>query len=228
MRSLSLQLLLVYLAVQSGQSFLSQQFSSTRDAPLFSISDWRDIMFDYPGTGNDRRIGTEQGAPPREVNILPFPYDQVLLQGETKQLRLYEDRFIKLFEDTQSNHCGVVAMGLLADTGMVSKTLLCEVEAYNRMDQFGIFVTIRVVGRAELIEVSQQEPYIKAVCLEMADKIPPNLELPNLLAKSIEESMALLSKLERKLEEAEIAKAEETGKDGDEMQRRINAAKLVC
>ena len=179
-------------------------------------------MFDYPGTGDDRRIGTEQGAPPREINILPFPYDQVLLQGETKQLPLYEDRFIKLFDDTMENHCGVVSMGLLADTGIVSKTLLCEVEAYNRMEKFGIFVTIRVVGRAELIEVTQQAPYIKAVCLEMTDKVPPNLELPNLLAKNIEDSMILLSKMERRLEEAE-----ETGKDGDAMQRRINIAKLV-
>ena len=185
-------------------------------------------MFDYPGTGNDRRIGTEQGAPPREINILPFPYDQVLLQGETKQLRLYEDRFIKLFDDTMDNHCGVVAMGLLADTGLVSKTLLCEVEAYNRMDQFGIFVTIRVVGRAELIEISQQTPYIKAVCLEIVDEIPPNLELPNLLAKNIEESMTKITKMERLLDEAELSKEEGTGKASDEMQRRINVAKLVC
>lgn len=223
-----LHLLLFGLSVRSGRAFISKENPTRLAAPLFGIGDWRDIMFDYPGTGSDRRIGTEQGAPPREINILPFPYDQVLLQGETKQLRLYEDRFIKLFDDTMEKHCGVVAMGLLADTGLVSKTLLCEVEAYNRMDQFGIFVTIRVVGRAELIEVSQQHPYIKAVCLEIADKIPPNLELPNLLAKTVEESMAAIAKMERRLEQAEIAKAEETGTASGDMQRRINVAKLVC
>ena len=211
--------------VRQCSAFLSRSSSGRRHG-LFSISEWRDLIFDFPGTGDDRRIGTESGAPPREINILPFPYDQVLLQGETKQLRLYEDRFTKLFENTMEKHCGIVAMGLLANTGIVSKTLLCEIEAYNRMEGFGIFVTIRVVGRAELIEVTQQEPFIKAVCLEMSDKIPPNLELPNLLAQGIEESMKNLSKMEALL----FKKAEETeeGAGGGEMQRRINIAKLVC
>lgn len=69
--------------------------------------------------GEDRRLGTEQEGLPRTVNILPFPFDQVLLQGETKQLRLYEDRFLKLFDDTMEKHCGVVAMGLLAENGII-------------------------------------------------------------------------------------------------------------
>jgi hypothetical protein len=113
------------------------------------------MLFNFPGTGDDRRLGAEQGAPPKEINILPFPYEQVLLQGETKQLRLYEDRFVKLFESTMKKHCGTVAMGLLADAGIIQTVPLCEVEAYNRMDGFGIFVTIRQVGRAQLIEVTQ-------------------------------------------------------------------------
>ena len=46
------------------------------------------------------------------------------------------------------NHAGVVAMGLLASSSVIQSVPLCEIEAYNLMDGFGIFVTIRAVGRA--------------------------------------------------------------------------------
>lgn len=185
-------------------------------------------MFDFPGSGDDRRLGTESNGPPKEVCILPFPYDDVLLQGETKQLRLYEERFLKLFAHCMEHHEGVVAMGLLADTGIIQTVPLCEVEAFNRMEGFGIFVTIRVVGRAQLQDIVQQTPYLKAVCLELNDKIPPNLELPNLLASNIDNYLLLLSSME-----AQLAKAPTNETDGDdnkeaaEMKRRIQAAKLV-
>lgn len=211
----------------AARSSCAAQISNTA---LYDISEWRDLTFDFPGTGADRRLGTEQGAPPKEVCILPFPYTEVLLQGETKQLRLYEDRFIKLFEDAMKNHCGVVAMGLLADSGIIQTVPLCEIEAFNRMEGFGIFVTIRVVSRAQLIEINQQEPYIKAICTELADSLPPNLELPNLVASNIENFMLLLSSMEHRLEQARLSKQDkDTDEDEDDlaMQRRINIAKLV-
>jgi hypothetical protein len=145
---------------------------------LFGLSEWRDLSVDYPGTGDDRRWGKEVGALPREICILPFPYDEVLLQGETKQLRLYEDRFIQLFDTCMNEHCGVVAMGLIATAGIIQTVPIAEIEDYNRqLDGFGIFVTIRVVGRAKLFDIVQQTPYIKAVCTEITDTIPPNLDL---------------------------------------------------
>lgn len=136
--------------------------SSPLSSPLFGISEWRDSIFNYPGT--DRApLGTESStASPKEICILPFPYDEVLLQGEEKQLRLYEDRFIELFDYCMENHSGVVAMGLLADSGIIQTVPICEVEAYNRMEGFGIFVTIRVLGRAQLLEITQKEPWLKA------------------------------------------------------------------
>jgi hypothetical protein len=195
----------------------------------YGISAWRDLVFDFPGTGSDRRLGTEQGPPPKQVCMLPFPYPEVLLQGETKQLRLYEDRFIGLFEDALQNHCGVVAMGLLADSGIIQSVPLCEIEAYNRMEGFGIFVTIRVVSRAQLIEISQQNPYIRVVCTELSDSIPPNLELPNLVASNIENFILNLSSMEHQLEQAKLAGTSNEIEDPQdaEMQRRINIAKLV-
>ena len=91
------------------------------------------------------------------------------------------------------------------------------------MAGFGIFVTIRVVGRAQLLEISQQEAYIKATCAEISDKLPPNLELPNLLAGNIENYMLLLSSMEHRLKQAR----ENNGAEDKEMERRIAIAKLV-
>ena len=196
-----------------------------------SISEWRDLMFDDPGTSTgtntkDRRLlGTEQQgeAPLRPINILPFSYDEVLLQGETKQLRLYEERFLQLFEHTMSQHCGVVAMGLLSSSGLVKKVALCEMEAYHRMKGFGIFVTVRVVGRADVIQLTQQEPYLAAICREISDTLPPNLELPNLLAMNIAESIQTISNMEQRLEQAK----RQEKKGGGTNPRGLDRAQLV-
>ena len=191
----------------------------------FGISEWRDTWFDFPGTGDDRRLGKEVDPPPKEICILPFPYTDVLLQGETKQLRLYEDRFLNLFDYCMERTGGVVAMGLLAESGIIQTVPLAEIEAYNRMDGFGIFVTIRVVGRARLLEITQQEPFLKAVCTEIADTIPPNLELPNLVASNIENFMLLLSSMEHKLAQA-MEESNESSENSD-TKKRIQIAKLV-
>jgi Lon protease-like protein len=217
---------------------------TTSTTRLRGISEWRDRAYRYPGTGDDRRLGREQGAPPREVCVLPFPYEDVLLQGETKQLRLYEDRFVKLFEACLKDHGGVLAMGLLAGggSGIVQTAPLCEIEDYNAMlgGGFGVFVTIRAVSRARILEITQEEPFIRAVCAEVADKIPPNLELPNLVAANIEDLILLLSSMEHRLAQAGRGDGE-GGADDDankpqsspldeeerEMQRRIAIARLV-
>ena len=221
----------------------SKSISMPTTTTLFGISEWRDIWFDYPGTGDDRRLGIEsEDTPPKEICILPFPYTEVLLQGETKQLRLYEDRFIELFDYAMEHHEGVVAMGLLADSGIIQTVPICEIEAYNRMDGFGIFVTIRVVGRAQLAEITQQAPYLKAVCKELSDTLPPNLELPCLVASNIENAMLTLSSMEYTLDQAKLKKNSDDGdsivgrgsnttdassEEDAEMNRRIQIAKLV-
>ena len=207
---------------------IQQQKTTSSSSQLYGISEWRDLVFDFPGTGDDRRLGKESTGPPKEICILPFPFDDVLLQGETKQLRLYEERFLKLFDYCMEHHEGVVAMGLLAETGIIQTVPLCEIEAFNRLEGFGIFVTIRVVGRAQLDSILQQTPYLKAVCRELNDEIPPNLELPNLLASNIENHLLLLSNMEAQLEKVDTNGTDtEDSEEAKEMLRRIQAAKLV-
>lgn len=137
--------------------------------------------------------------------------------------------FIQLFDECMEKHSGVVAMGLIADSGIIQTVPICEVEAYNRMEGFGIFVTIRVVGRGALLELTKQEPYIKAVCIETMDNIPPNLDIPNMIAGNIENFIVSISSLEHKLKmmyEGKQSNGIEDVKDED-MKRRIVEAKLV-
>jgi hypothetical protein len=89
-----MRLTLLLLVLASVSAFLPSYPSRLRTSSVFGIGEWRDLIFDFPGTGDDRRLGMEQGAPPKEVCVLPFPYAEVLLQGETKQLRLYEERCV--------------------------------------------------------------------------------------------------------------------------------------
>lgn len=68
----------------SAQSNVKRSYNTR----LYDLSEWRDMMFDAPaGLVEDKESG-----PFREICILPFPLDDALLQGETKELCLYEER----------------------------------------------------------------------------------------------------------------------------------------
>lgn len=143
---------------------------------------------------------------PREICLLPFPYNDVLLQGETKEIRLYEDRFIELFEKSMKEHGGIIGMALLVNDSSILKPIpICEIESYNRMAEFGIFCTIRAVSRATLIRFMSYEPYITAVCVEKIDAKQKmgkkQYDLLNYLASNIENTIVTISSLEFQLKE---------------------------
>ena len=56
-------------------------------------------------------------ALPREICVLTFPFEDVLVQGETKELRLYEDRYVKAQKQKIfklcSSHAHRVVIGLV-------------------------------------------------------------------------------------------------------------------
>jgi len=85
------------------------------------------------------------------------------------------------------------------------------------------------------LELTQQEPYIKAVCVETMDKVPPNLELPSVVAGNVENFIVAISSLEHRLELAsgrdrvEIAGEDLDDDDNDAedgMDDRIRRAQL--
>jgi len=192
---------------------------------LNDLSEWRDLFFDEsekPTTVN-QAMQEEHNleGPSREVCIFPFPLDDILLQGETKELCLYEDRFHQLFQKSLDSHAGVVAMGLIAPpAGILQVMPLCEIEAFRRMPgqtefdtSFSIYVTIRVVGRASLVHVVEEDvlegiEYLKGWCVEVNDEVKGdtaknrdarNIKLGNDFANRLEEMMDSIIKLEDQL-----------------------------
>ena len=182
------------------------------------ISEWRDLVFENPPIvkqpPQQQQQQQEPTEPLREICVLPFPLTDVLLQGETKELCLYEERFHHLFEYATTHHAGIVAMGFMAPpSGLLQTMPLCEIEHYRTMEAAttdedenddnnrsapqeplysstgkSIMATIRVVGRATLQQIQNNEKtepkddeessqmeklyhddYITAWCTELTD-----------------------------------------------------------
>lgn len=164
---------------------------------LYGIQEWRDQAYEehytleaYQQANTDQQ---QQPKIPATVPILPFPFTDILMQGQRKQLNLYEKRFHDLFTDAMDNHHGMVGMGLLLGQGMITTMPLCEIESFTRLgnvdeneyvdkgDGMGngsIFVTIRAVSRAKIAEddLMQETPYFKAKVVEVTDE-PVSLEV---------------------------------------------------
>ena len=151
------------------------------------ISEWRDLVFENPPIvkqpPQQQQQQQEPTEPLREICVLPFPLTDVLLQGETKELCLYEERFHHLFEYATTHHAGIVAMGFMAPpSGLLQTMPLCEIEHYRTMEAAttdedenddnnrsapqeplysstgkSIMATIRVVGRATLQQIQNNE-----------------------------------------------------------------------
>eukprot|EP00535_Pseudo-nitzschia_heimii_P012841 CAMPEP_0197193938 /NCGR_PEP_ID=MMETSP1423-20130617/28284_1 /TAXON_ID=476441 /ORGANISM="Pseudo-nitzschia heimii, Strain UNC1101" /LENGTH=308 /DNA_ID=CAMNT_0042647265 /DNA_START=422 /DNA_END=1348 /DNA_ORIENTATION=- len=160
----------------------------------------------------------------------------VLLQGETKELCLYEERFHNLFEKATTDHAGIVAMGFIAPpSGMLQGMPLCEIENFRTMEGdtgFGnksILATIRVVGRATLLDVKEpaggfSEAYMMAWCQENPDDettsksdASANKSIYSELVNECEELFESIVKLKeniQSLEDAQQSKALKN-KDGD-------------
>ncbi|KAL7428509.1 hypothetical protein ACHAXM_001297 [Skeletonema potamos] len=224
---------------------------------LYGIQEWRDQAYEEHYTLEIFNQAMNPDKPPQipaTVPILPFPFTDILMQGQRKQLNLYEKRFHDLFQDAMENHHGMIGMGLLLGRGMITTMPLCEVESFTRfgydennwvdtgngMGNGSIFVTIRAVGRAKIVEsdLIQEEPYFKARVVEVMDE-PINMEvgigikervsssssdnkvsgesspvqIGSLVASTIENLMVTLSSMEHKLKEINDKKKKEGGDD---------------
>lgn len=196
-------------------TFLSQHRGKRRNTPLWEmgkdftmeispISEWRDQTFDFV-TSDDISLSKEINDGtilPRTVCLLPFPHHEVLLQGQTKEIRIYEDRFIQLFHKSLEDYGGIIGMGLLiSESGIVKPIPLCKIESYQQVDGFGIFCTLRVVSRATLVRICEYEPYMRAICVEKVDLPIENekMDLLNFMASNIENFVVTLSSLENQL-----------------------------
>ncbi|CAM9974023.1 unnamed protein product, partial [Phaeothamnion confervicola] len=119
----------------------------------------------------------------RDLGCLPFPVGDTLLIGETRHLHLYEARFLALFERAMKTHHGcMAAVTVVEDGNLLSVASICNVIRWRRK-QVGVSVTLRCVGRARLVGVSQSLPYLSAVASELVDVPDGDAPYPKLSAE---------------------------------------------
>lgn len=200
-------------------SFKAQYRTNTH---LQDISEWRDLLFEVPPELKERNFEDYQEGPIRQVCILPFPLEDTLLIGETKELCLYEERFHNLFEKSTKDHAYIVAMGMLAPpAGILQTVALCEIESYriiegnNSFTNKNILATIRVVGRGCLIALDDggedTTDYLKGWITELCDDTSSEKrnvssdtwKNANDLAKKLEIELEAVIRLESKVSEME-------------------------
>ncbi|EJK71097.1 hypothetical protein THAOC_07496 [Thalassiosira oceanica] len=173
-----------------SHAFVRPRRSRVTSTCLHGIQEWRDEAMkakfarDSLVQPNSTPTASDQSSFPATIPILPFPFTDILLQGQSTQLNLFEERFHDLFDDSMMNHHGMVAMGLLAGNGMITTMPLCEVSSFTRvgadanfvpmgdgMGNGSILVSIRCVGRCKINEpkLMQEEPYMVARVVETVD-----------------------------------------------------------
>lgn len=105
-----------------------------------------------------------------ELNLLPFGLEEALLPGETKQVHLYEARFLQLFEEAEAKYNGCVGQLLVTPGGNVAAvSSLLEVEE-SRRQEVGVWARLRCVARIRLLDVDQTDyGYARARCALVTD-----------------------------------------------------------
>ena len=126
------------------------------------------------------------------LGLLPFPLEEGLLPGETKQVHLFEARFIQLFAEATEKHDGCVGAMLFSPNGNVaSVTTLLEIEEYKKQE-FGVWAKLKCVGRVRLTEVKQTDfEYVMATCEPFFDEEESTSAIPSLSDQAAAQAASL-------------------------------------
>ena len=132
----------------------------------------------------DANAWLEKDAP-RKLGFLPFPLEEALLPGETKQVHLYEARFVQLFDDCKSNGNCLGALYFTPQNNIVAVTSLLEVEEFKAgADGVGVWANLKCVGRVQLQDVEKTEfDYIEAVVDLYKDADAPDEQMEKAVAE---------------------------------------------
>ncbi|XP_078441023.1 ATP-dependent protease La (LON) domain protein [Wolffia australiana] len=143
-----------------------------------------------------------------DLPLLPFPPDEVMVPSEFKTLHLYEARFLALLEESmdkgQYQFVHFVLDPLPSNPSSTELSYaarhacLVFIEKVEKLD-IGALVSIRGVGRVDIIDITQSEPYLRGTIVPMQDRADRSEgETISKVAK-LKESLVNLNNLEIKL-----------------------------
>ena len=104
-----------------------------------------------PGLGEGAALEAGGTEP---LPLLPFGIHELLLPGETKQLHLFEARFLTLFDRAAQGHGCLSQLLLTPAGGVASVSTLLEVEE-TRRQEVGVWAKVKCVARVEIQEVTE-------------------------------------------------------------------------
>jgi hypothetical protein len=142
-------------------AFVPSNVTPEKSSRLFGISQWRDqALADLSSSTLTRSSrewsrDRERNEAIRQLPIHLVNSNKVALQGETLYFQFTRDDEVRLFQQAIDCHQGVFGLGFhsMADGIFYDKISLVEIKDYNMMgDEFGIFLTVQVVGCAMILE----------------------------------------------------------------------------
>ena len=86
----------------------------------------------------------------KELGAYPFPGADMLLPGESKEMHLYEDRFVELFLRTRDEDEGRAVQLIFANEGAVLPLGTLMVVEHYQLRDIGVNVRMRAVGRVQV------------------------------------------------------------------------------
>lgn len=140
--------------------------SYRQQSKLFGLAEWREQV---------------AGDETRPILLLPFSADEALVQGQSTEIVLTEGRFFDLFQDCIDDYESIVGMALMGDDGFLNTFPLCEIDDFDVRSGYRgkvtVSVTLRAVGRASLIQLTQMEPVMMGTITELVDLVSSEDEL---------------------------------------------------
>lgn len=136
----------------------------------------------------DWNAWTEEADAVLTLPALPFPPGDVFLPGETKQLHLFEARYLALLETTTADFDSRCAHVLIDSRrrAMAAVGTLLHVREWTRLD-VGVSVVVDAVGRLHTTKLLAAAPFVTAKVSPIADSpllsAPDAHQLPMLYAR---------------------------------------------
>ncbi|XP_077231587.1 ATP-dependent protease La (LON) domain protein isoform X4 [Tasmannia lanceolata] len=146
-----------------------------------------------------------------DLPLLPFQADEVLVPSESKRLHLYEARFLALLEESLVRKKKFFVHFVLEPVHNVESSAqasfaarygcLVLIENVERLE-IGALVSIRGIGRVNIVQFIQMEPYLRGIVIPIRDQIPECLSKINSRVMKLKEDLYNLHSLQIKLRDS--------------------------
>ena len=144
----------------------------------------------------------------KQLPLMPFGWNECVVPGEQKQIRLYEPRFHALFEAALKDHNGCMALGYgTEDGGLIQCVSIAEIKEYNSAIIPGsILATLLVRSTGRILRIRNEEklPFAVLEVVEEEEEHPVNYDLLEMLVDKIEESVREVAVGVQKLQELSL------------------------